>query len=117
MRRAALGILAVSQLGGCVAWRAQNSTPQEVLARGPVEVIKVATADSGGIVVFQPRIIADTLTGHPSENAIQRLAIPVRDVTQVSTRYRHLGKTFLAGLAILAGVVVYGLLQSLNTVQ
>jgi hypothetical protein len=115
MRRTTLAVLTVAHLSGCVAWRPQNVGPRELLAANPQEVIRVATADSAkGIVVYQPRIVGDTLTGHPTETAILRLAIPVRDVTQVSTRYRHLGKTMIAGMAIVGGVLVYGLLQSLN---
>lgn len=115
MRRTTLGILVAGQLSGCVAWRAQPGTPSQVLAEKPREVIKVATtSEPKGIVVYQPRIVNDTLTGHPTSTAIQRLTIPVRDVTQVSTRYKHVGKTFIAGVAILGGVLLYGLLQSLN---
>lgn len=115
MTRLVAALLLVAHLNGCVAWRAQQGTTQEVLARKPEQVIKVATNDDPkGILVYQPRIVNDTLLGHPSETAIQRLTIPVRDVTQVSTRYRHIGKTLLATLAVLGGVAIYGLLQELN---
>lgn len=118
MRRITLALLAVAQLSGCVGWRPQSVGPRELLAAKPQDVIKVATADSTkGIAVYSPRIVGDTLTGHPTETAIQRLAIPVRDITQVSTRYRHVGKSLLAGMAIVGGVLVYGLLQSLNGTQ
>jgi hypothetical protein len=118
MRRLTLGGLSFLMLTGCVGWRPQGVSPQEVLARKPEEVILVATADSAkGVEVYEPRIIGDTLTGHPTETAIRRLAIPLGQITQVSTRYRHIGKTLLAGIAIAAGVAAYGLLQSLNGTQ
>ncbi|MEZ4456474.1 MAG: hypothetical protein R2882_07990 [Gemmatimonadales bacterium] len=118
MRRLVLSAVLVGQLSGCVSWRAQSRSVGEVLAEKPQDVIMVATSDSAkGFRVYQPRIIGDTLTGHPSETAILRLAVPVRDVTQVSTRYRHIGKSLLAGIAIVGGVALYGLLQSLNGTQ
>ena len=67
------------------------------------------------MLVYQPKIVGDTLTGHPTEFAIVRLAVPLTDVTAVATRYRHIGKTLLAGLVVLGGVVAYALLQSLNS--
>lgn len=121
MRRITLGLLVVSTAvssTGCVAWRPTATPVAQLLADRPQDVIRVATPDSAkGQLVYQPKIINDTLTGHPSEMAIQRLAIPVKDITQVSTRYRHLGKSLLAGIAIVGGVAVYGLLQSLNGTQ
>lgn len=115
MKRFLATVLLASQLSSCVAWRAQQMSPQEVLARKPQSVIRVTTNDDPkGIVVHQPRIVNDTLVGHPTEDAIQRLMIPVGSVTQVSTRYRHVGKSLLAGLAVLGGVAIYGLLQELN---
>lgn len=118
MRRPTLTLLVIAQLSGCVAWRPQTVGPRELLAAKPQEVIKVVTADSAkGFPVYAPRIVGDTLTGHPTETAIQRVAVPVRDITQVSTRYRHVGKSLLAGIAVVGGVLVYGLLQSLNGTQ
>ena len=117
MRRLFSAILAASALTSCVAWRPQPGvTPQQLLAKKPEDVIKVATHDSTkGFLVYQPKIVGDTLMGHPSETAIFRMAIPVKDITEVSTRYRHVGKTLLASLAIIGGVAIYGLLQSLNS--
>lgn len=118
MRRATLGILALSTTissTGCVAWRPTSTPAAQLLAERPQNVIKVATSDSAkGQLVYQPRVVGDTLTGHPTETAIQRLAIPLKDISQVSTQYHHMGKTLLAGIAIVGGVLLYGLLQSLN---
>ncbi|MHB1327026.1 MAG: hypothetical protein ACYC2K_02380 [Gemmatimonadales bacterium] len=116
MRRATAGLLIAGTLSGCTGWRAQNVPVTDVMARNP-EVIRVSTADSSGIVVFSPKIQNDTLTGFPTDLAIQRVNVPVRDITAVSTPYKHIGKTLLAGIAILGGIAVYGLLQTLNGVQ
>ena len=116
IRRSMLGIVTATAIAtGCVAWRTQDVTPERLLRERSPEVIRVATKDSAGIIVHQPRIVGDTLTGHPTEAAIQRLAIPVAHITAVATRYRHIGKSLIAGIAILGGVAVYFLLQTLNT--
>lgn len=118
MRRITAGTLAACTLvtsTGCVAWRPQSTPTAQLLAANPQDVIKVATADTGkGFLVYQPRVQGDTLTGHPTEAAIQRMAIPLASIRQVSTRYHHIGKSLLAGIAIIGGIAVYGLLQSLN---
>jgi hypothetical protein len=100
---------------GCVSWRRQNASPAEVLADPKVEVVRVITSNQTPVIVYQPRIVNDTLSGLPTEMAIQRVHIAVSDIAEVATRYRHIGKTLLAGIAIIGGVAVYGLLQSLNT--
>jgi hypothetical protein len=104
-------------LQSCVAWRPVQMTPQQVLDEKHPDVIRVTRTDSSKVDVYQPKIVHDTLTGHPTEQAIERLTIPLSGIREVSTRYRHVGKTMLAGLAILGGVVIYGLLQSLNQVS
>lgn len=116
-RHLTLGILAASLVihtTGCVAWHPQSVGTETLLAGEPVEVIRIKTAYEPNMLVYRPKIVADTLTGHRTATAIQRSAIPVRDITEVSTRYRHIGKTLLAGIAIVGGVLTYGLLQSLN---
>lgn len=100
---------------GCVGWRRQNMSPAEVLADPKVEVIRVVTSNQTPVIVYQPRVVNDTLSGLPTEMAVQRVNIAVSDIAEVATRYRHIGKTLLAGIAIIGGVAVYALLQSLNT--
>ena len=117
MRRLSLAGLLVAMLlntTGCVAWRAQTAPPADVLRDPRVTVIQVTLKGESKSLVYQPKIVRDTLTGLPTEMAVQRVTIPVADITSVATRYHHLGKTFLAGLAVVGGVALYGLLQSLN---
>lgn len=87
----------------------------DVLADPGIQVIQVTRGDSSLVEVHQPRIVGDTLTGLASERAIQRVSIPVADITAVATRRTDFGKTLLAGVAIVGGVAAYALLQSLNT--
>jgi hypothetical protein len=118
MKRTGIGLLLTAQLvttTGCVGWRRQDVTPAQLLSDPAVQVVQVTRSDSSKVIVHQPRIVNDTLQGLPSELAIQRLNIPVADITEVATRYRHIGKSLLAGIAIAGGVILYGLLQELNS--
>lgn len=118
MRRTTLGTLAACTLlalAGCVAWRPESTPAAQLLATSPQDVIRVTTADAGKLIlVYQPQVRGDSLTGHPTGAAIQRVTIALSDIRQVSTRYRHLGKSLLAAIVIVGGILVYGLLQSLN---
>ena len=118
MRRLVLsGLIAAIGVAssGCTAWRVRNVPPAQLAADPKVEVIRVRTQrDSTQFFVYQPRMTGDTLTGHPTPTAIQRLAIPTQDIAEVATRYKHIGKTLLAAMAVGGGVLIYGLLQSLN---
>jgi hypothetical protein len=117
MKRIALGIAlgaTLLQTSGCVAWRMQSAPPAQVLANPELSVVRVTTHDSTVVTVYQPRVVHDTLTGLPTEQAVAHVNIAVSDITGVATRYKHFGKTVLAGLAIVGGVAVYALLQTLN---
>jgi hypothetical protein len=120
MRRLVSAILAAVMAlssSGCTAWRVRDVSPAQLAADPKVDVIRVRQRDSTVLFVYQPKMSGDTLTGHPSPTAIQRVAIATGDIQEVSTKYKHIGKTLLAGLAILGGVAIYGLLQSLNGTQ
>jgi len=117
MKRIALGIAlgaTLLQTSGCVAWRMQPAPPAQVLANPELQVVRVTKVDSSEVVVFQPKVVNDTLVGLPTEQSVARVNIPVSDITGVATRYKHFGKTVLAGLAIVGGVALYAALQSLN---
>ncbi len=117
MRRLVLGGLAVTMgvsSTGCVAWRTQDVPAAQLAADPKVDVIKVTQRDSVVLYVYQPKMAGDTLTGHPTPTAIQRVSIPTKDIRDVATKYHHIGKTLLAALAIAGGVGLYALLQSLN---
>jgi hypothetical protein len=117
MKRIGLRLLLTTHLvsaTGCVGWRRQDVPPAQLLSDPDVRVVRVTRSDSSRVVLYQPRIVNDTLHGLPTELAIQRINIPMADITEVATRYRHLGKSLLAGIAIIGGVAIYGLLQELN---
>jgi hypothetical protein len=120
MRRLVLSgltvVMGVSS-SGCVGWKTRDVPPAQLAADPKVDVIKVTQRDSVVLYVYQPKMVGDTLTGHPSPTAIQRVAIANKDIREVATRYHNVGKTFLAVLAVAGGVAVYALLQSLNGTQ
>ncbi len=120
MRRLAWGGLTVAfglSSTGCVGWKTRDVPAAQLAADPKVDVIKVTQRDSVVLYVYQPKMVGDTLTGHPSPTAIQRVAIPSGQIRDLATRYHPLGKTLLAALAVVGGVGVYALLQSLNTNQ
>ena len=120
MRRLVSGALLVAMgltSSGCAAWRVRDVPAAQLAADPKVDVIRVRQRDSTILFVYQPKMSNDTLTGHPSPTAIQRVSIATGDIAEVSTRYKHIGKTLLAALAVAGGVAVYALLQSLNGSQ
>ncbi len=121
MLRKALGVvLLVSQVftaSACTGWRVQNVPTTELLAKKPLQTIRIVTVDSIAVTLHQPRIVGDSVTGHPSPTAVERRTINLRDIRTVATKYTDIGKTLFAAAAIVGGVALYGILQSLNGSQ
>ncbi len=120
MTRRALGFLLAVQtltVSGCAGWRIQEVPTAELLAKKPLQTIRVVTVDSIAVTLHQARIVGDSVTGHPTPNAVERRTIHLRDIGTVATRHSDIGKSLFAAAAIVGGVAVYGLLQSLNGSQ
>jgi hypothetical protein len=100
---------------GCVGWRTERVTPRELLTGGKVTAVRVVKPDLTRVEVWGPVLVGDSITGHPTERAIARLTIPLSSVQSLETRHTSIGKTLLAALGVGAGVVLYALIQSLNT--
>jgi hypothetical protein len=115
-RWAFMGFLAAAT-SGCQAWRVESVSPREVLSRPEVTAVRVTTTDTlrAAIEIYDPVLVGDSISGHPTQRAVARVFVPVRNVRTIATRRRHLGKTLLFGLGIAGGVAVYALLQELNT--
>ncbi|MFN0179662.1 MAG: hypothetical protein ACKVZ0_12760 [Gemmatimonadales bacterium] len=117
MRRIVSGImlgLIVASATGCMSWRIDPTPATVLLAGKPLQTLRVMTVDSIPVVLHQPRIVGDSITGHPTANAVERRTINLKDVASVATKHLNFGKTLAAGAAIVGGVLVYGWLQSLN---
>jgi hypothetical protein len=121
MVRKTLGLVLIAShalvASGCTGWRVRNTPAAELLAEKPLQAIRIVTVDSIAVTLHQPRILGDSVTGHPTPNAVERRTISLRDIKTVATKYTDIGKTLFAAAAIVAGVAVYGLLQSLNGTQ
>jgi hypothetical protein len=112
-RRAVLSAM-MALSAGCVAWRVQPVSPQELLKDKSIEAVRVTRADKSRVEIYNPVIQGDSIVGHPTEQAIARLVMPISQVQTIATRYKSVPKTMLAGLAVIGAVAAYALLQSLN---
>jgi hypothetical protein len=99
---------------GCVGWRTETVPPRELLQGGEVNAVRIQKPDRTRVEMWNPAIVGDSITGHPTERAIARFTIPLSAVQTIETRHTSIGKTLLAALGIGAGVVAYALIQSLN---
>lgn len=120
MTRPTLGLLLAANAlsaSGCTVWRVRNVPTAQLLAEKPLQTIRIVTVDSIAVTLHQPRIVGDSVTGHPTPNAVERRTIHLKDIGTVATKYSDIGKSLFAAAAIVGGVLVYGLLQSLNGSQ
>jgi len=101
---------------GCMTWRVESVTPREVLSRPEITAVRITTTDTlrAAIEIYDPVLAGDSISGHPTQRAVARVYVPLRNVRTIATRRKNLGKTLLFGLGIAGGVVVYALLQELN---
>ena len=113
-RRLALASFVALSASGCLAWRVQPVAPRELLKDRSIDAVRVTRADKSKVEIYNPQIVGDSIVGHPTDRAIARLVLSLSQVETIATRYKSLGKTLLAGLAIIGAVSVYALLQSLN---
>ena len=121
MRAAPVGRVAVAAwtilgLSGCVTWHMESAPPREVLARPGVNAVRVTSTDSAStkVEVYDPTLVGDSISGHPTKLAVARIYIPLSHVQSIATQRHSVGKTTLAVLAVAGGVAVYALLQTLN---
>jgi len=77
----------------------------------------VTRADKTKVEIWNPVILGDSIIGHPTQQAIARLVMPLSQVNTIATRRTSIGRTLLIGLGVLGAVAAYGLLQSLNQGQ
>ena len=108
-------LLSLFSLGACRAWHVESTPAPEVIRASHPSVIRVTrVSDSSEVVLYTPSIQGDSLRGLPTELAVRPMSVPLDDIGQVATKQFSWGKTLLLGLAIVGGLVLYELLQSLN---
>ena len=102
---------------GCMAWRVESAPPREVLQRPNLTAVKVVRTDSGSVEIYDPTLVGDTISGHPTKLAVARVTVPLSSVKTIATQHKSLGKTALFVVAAGGAIVVYALLQELNQGQ
>ena len=112
-RAAVAGWVAISA-SGCVAWRAESVAPRELLKNPEVRAVRVVRPDKSKVEIYDPTIVGDSISGHPTSRAVGRVFIPLSHVQSIESQHQSLGKTLLFALAVGGGIGVYALLQSLN---
>lgn len=103
-------------LSGCTAWRVESVPPREVLKNPDVHAVRITSRDSAKtkIEVYDPAIVGDSITGHPTKLAVARIYVPLSHVQAIATQHKSIGKTALLVLGVGGAVALYALLQSLN---
>ena len=98
----------------CRTWQVESVTPRELLRDPKIEAVRVTRSDKSKVEIYDPAIQGDSIVGHPTERAIARIVMPLRDVEAIATKQRSIGRTLLIGLGIVGAVTLYALLQELN---
>jgi hypothetical protein len=116
VRATRIAIVAWMGLGatGCLAWRVESVPPRDLLRGGSVPAVRVTKADKSKVEIWSPKLVGDSIIGHPSEVAIARLVMPLSQVQTIATKHRSFGRTLLIGAGVVGAVGAYALLQSLN---
>jgi len=102
---------------GCMAWRVETAPPREVLQRPEVEAVRIVRTDSATVEIYDPTLVGDTISGHPTKLAVARVTVPLSSVKTIATQHKSFGKTALFVVAAGGAVVLYALLQELNQGQ
>ncbi|HTL04642.1 MAG TPA: hypothetical protein VL241_02770 [Gemmatimonadales bacterium] len=114
--RMAMAAWATVATSGCLAWKVESATPREVLARPNLSAVRIVSNDSAAtkLEIYDPTLVGDSISGHPSKLAVARVYVPLSHVKTIATQHKSIGKTALIVLGAAGAVGVYALLQELN---
>jgi hypothetical protein len=117
-------VLVFAYLSACTKWQVQQVSPQQLLAEGQPEKLRVSLADNTEVVLQRPEIRGDSLYGVRDESGLRpgaprrppshgtAAALPLADVEKVAVRTLNPVTTGLVvGLGVAASIVVIGLAQ------
>ena len=106
VRRIISCILLPCYLVACSTWKTQEASPQQVLAEQP-DKVRVTLSDGSQVVVEEPVISGDTLTGVAEG---QQRSIPLSDVADVQVKKTEalLTAAFVFGTVVVVGAVALG---------
>ncbi len=102
LQRVIACILLPCYLLACSSWKTLEVSPVQVISEEQPSKVRLTLTDGSTVVLEQPVVSGDTLTGFGEG---EHVTIPVSDVTHVAVRKKDTGKT--VGL-VLVGVVVVG---------
>ena len=107
VRRLIACIMLPCYLVACTAWKTQEASPQQVLADEQPDKMRVTLSDGSQVVLEEPVISGDTLTGVAEG---QQTSIPLDDVADVEVRKAQtlltVGVVVLGTAAVLFGLAV-----------
>jgi hypothetical protein len=100
----------------CQTWRIESLTPEAVLATHHPAQVRVTRTDGSRIVVNQPVVRVDSLSGAvPRHGKQEDIRIPLADIQQVATRRFSAGKTLGLGVGLVAGGLMAVYLSACGT--
>ena len=118
IRRLIACILLPCQLLACWSWQAQEASPEQVIAEEHPDKMMVNLTDGSKVVLEQPTVSGDTLSGVQSGSTVN---IPLSEVASVEIQKSStsrtivgigLGVALVAVVVVVAGMIRYG--QSVN---
>jgi hypothetical protein len=83
-----------------VSWKTQEVSPEQALGEGQAEEVRLTLIDGNRIVMEEPRLLGDSLTGMYGD---RQITIPLTAVTEVEVREGSHLETVALGLGILLG--------------
>jgi hypothetical protein len=115
-RLAAALLITVPWCEACQVWRTERVAPKSLLATHRPATLRVTRTDGTEIVLKDPVLQGDTLSGRPRQTGGEDVRIPLTGVRRLATRRFSPGRTIglgmgvaaLAYVAFLIGVVACG---------
>ena len=109
--RASALILASLVTGGCYAWQPVKVEPRAAIADHPSKV-RVTIHDTTRQVVLNPVTAGDTLLGVRETHGTGRVAIGLRDITQLEVHRQEPIATVLIILLVSAPAIWFAVMQA-----
>jgi hypothetical protein len=117
-------VLVFAYLSACTKWQVQQVSPQQLLAQGQPEKLRISLPDNTEVVLQRPEIRGDSVYGVRDESGLRpggprrppshgtHAALPLADVEKVEVRkIDPITTGLLVGVGVAAGVFVIGLTQ------
>ena len=104
VRRFIACILLPCYLVACTSWKTQEASPQQVLADDQPDKVRVTLTDGSQVVLEEPAVSGDTLSGLDDSTPVH---IPLADVADVEVRKTDIIPT-VALVVLGLGVVFVG---------